>query len=116
MTPKSLNQVGKKTSGQTNELNLKGDEKYTSECHEIISDLKIISTCRSVVFSVWPSQLEICLKPKHDNKCTSIQTSLLWRLIHAKNPDLQTMYTSIVNVYFFFKYNHVNILIRIVGC
>ena len=26
---------------------------------------------------------------------------LLWRLIYAKNPDLQTMYTSIVNVYFF---------------
>ena len=26
--------------------------------------------------------------------------SKLWRLIHAKNPDLQTMYTSIVNVYF----------------
>ena len=25
----------------------------------------------------------------------------LWRLIHAKNPDLQTMYTSVVNVYFF---------------
>ena len=42
--------------------------------------------------------------------------AVLWRLIHAKNPDLQTMYTSVVNVYFFFKYSHVNMLIRIVGC
>ena len=42
------------------------------------------------------------------------KASVIWRLFHAKNPDLQTMYTSIVNVYFF-KYSHVNMLIRIVG-
>ena len=39
----------------------------------------------------------------------------VWRLIYAKNPDMQTRYNSIVNMYFF-KYSHVNMLIRIVGC
>ena len=39
----------------------------------------------------------------------------LWRLIYAKNPDMQTRYNAIVNMYVF-KYSHENMLIRIVGC
>ena len=49
----------------------------------------------------------------HNN--SAVYPFSVWRLIYAKNPDMQTRYNSIVNIYFF-KYSDVNMLIRIVGC
>ena len=45
---------------------------------------------------------DLCSESKDiDKYYNGMQTEIIWRLIYAKNPDLQTMYTSVVNMYFF---------------